>query len=72
MTFHFYQLWESSLGTRSPFSCVLGQSCVFPVHMSRDPNVGQKDVSDTKFELLSGQDDRERLLVSQLNTTVLE
>lgn len=40
--------------------------------MSRDPNVGQKDVSDTKFELLSGQDDRERLLVSQLNTTVLE
>lgn len=40
--------------------------------MSRDPNVGQKDVSDTKFELLSGQDDREMLLVSELNMTVLD
>lgn len=34
--------------------------------------MGQKDVSDTKFELLSGQDDREMLLVSELNMTVLD
>lgn len=59
---YFYQFWESSLGMRSHFSCILGQICVFSIYMPRDPNVGQKDVSHTKFERLSGQDDRERLL----------
>lgn len=59
---YFYQFWESSLGRRSRFSCILGQIYVFSIYLPRDPNVGQKDVSDTKFECLSGQDDRESLL----------